>query len=441
MVEWLKENELGGRKVNYKLRDWLISRQRYWGAPIPIIYCGACGEFPVPEKNLPVELPTDVDFMPTGESPLIRSKKFHNVKCPKCGDNAARESDTMDTFVCSSWYYFRYTDPENKKEFASREMIRKWLPVDLYVGGAEHTVLHLLYSRFFTKALHNLGYIDFDEPFLKLRHQGMILAEDGRKMSKSLGNVINPDDIVERFGADCLRMYEMFMGPLEDAKPWNTNSIVGIYRFLERTYNYVFGGFAHSPFYNGKVLKQWISGELQVNTSHDLKALIHKTIKKVENDIENLKFNTAISQLMILRNEFCSVGEPESIPLPSPGRSITWYEKSQMIEKSDFEKFLIILSPFAPHLAEELWEKLGHKKSIFYEKWPEYDEELIKEENFELVIQINGRVRDKIQAAVDILENEAQKLALSSEQVKKWTENKEIKKVVFVKNRLINFIV
>ena len=451
MVEWLKENKLGGRKVNYKLRDWLISRQRYWGAQIPIIYCEKCarlrqgyggqGEVPVPEKDLPVELPDDVDFMPTGESPLIRSKKFHNVKCPKCGNNARRESDTMDTFVCSSWYYFRYADPENKKEFASKQAIEKWLPVDLYVGGAEHTVLHLLYSRFFTKVLYNLGYIDFDEPFLKLRHQGMILAEDGRKMSKSLGNVINPDDIIERFGADCLRMYEMFMGPLEDAKQWNTNSIVGIYRFLERTYNYIFGGFTHSPFYNEKVLKQWISGELQVNTSHDLKALIHKTIKKVENDIENLKFNTAISQLMILRNEFCSVGEPESIPLPSPGRSITWYEKSQMIEKSDFEKFLIILSPFAPHLAEELWKKLGYKKSIFHEKWPEYDEELIKEENFELVVQVNGRVRDRIKVQMDISEEEARKTAISSEQVKKWTENKEIKKVVFVKNRLINFIV
>ena len=438
MAKWLEKNKLGERKINYKLHDWLISRQRYWGAPIPIIYCDVCGEVPVPEKDLPVELPDDVDFMPTGESPLARSKKFHNVKCLKCGARAKRESDTMDTFVCSSWYYFRYADPKNKKEFASKKAIEKWLPVDLYVGGAEHTVLHLLYSRFFTKALHHLGYIDFDEPFLKLRHQGMILAEDGRKMSKSLGNVINPDEIVERFGADALRMYEMFMGPLEDAKPWNTNGIVGIARFLERTWNYVLGGFVHSPFYNDKVRKEWIEDVYKIKTPREIKVLLHKTIKKVGEDIENLKFNTAISQLMILRNSFYKVEEDE-IRIFTKSR-IGPTETGQWIAPKDFGKFLIILSPFAPHLSEELWEKLGNKKSIFYEKWPEYDEELIKEKTFELVVQINGKMRNTIPAAIDIFENEAKELAMKSEKVQKWLEGKEIKKVIFVKNRLINFI-
>ena len=236
---WLDKNKIGKKTINYKLRDWLISRQRYWGAPIPIIYCDSCGAVPVPEKDLPVLLPDDVDFMPTGESPLVRSKKFQDVKCPKCGAKAKRESDTMDTFVCSSWYYFRYADPHNEKEFVAKEKIKKWLPVDLYVGGAEHTVLHLLYSRFFTKVLHNLKLIDFDEPFLKMRHQGIVLAQDGQKMSKSLGNVINPDDVVAQFGADALRMFEMFMGPLEDSKKWDTKGIIGIYRFLERTWNFI----------------------------------------------------------------------------------------------------------------------------------------------------------------------------------------------------------
>ena len=286
MADWLEKEGLGTRKVNYKLRDWLVSRQRYWGAPIPIIYCDECastgsaqdGMVPVPEKDLPVELPDDVDFKPTGESPLKYSKKFQNIKCPKCGSSAKRESDTMDTFVCSSWYYLRYSDPKNYKQFASKENLKKWLPVDLYVGGAEHSVLHLLYSRFFTKVLHKLGYLEFDEPFLKLRHQGTILAEDGTKMSKSKGNVVNPDEVVEKYGADSLRMYEMFMGPLEDAKPWNTKGIIGVYRFLERVYKL-----------NSKLQD---SNPKQI-TNDRIQNLIHKTIRKVSGDIEDLKFNTA----------------------------------------------------------------------------------------------------------------------------------------------------
>ena len=403
---WLDKNKIGKKTINYKLRDWLISRQRYWGAPIPIIYCDSCGAVPVPEKDLPVLLPDDVDFMPTGESPLARSKKFQDVKCPKCGAKAKRESDTMDTFVCSSWYYFRYADPHNEKEFVAKEKIKKWLPVDLYVGGAEHTVLHLLYSRFFTKVLHNLKLIDFDEPFLKMRHQGIVLAQDGQKMSKSLGNVINPDDVVAQFGADALRMFEMLMGPLEDSKKWDTKGIIGIYRFLERTWNFI-----------SKIKNQKSKTQIK---NQKLENRIHKTIKKVTEDIEMLKFNTAISSMMILINEFA---------------------KEEEIAQEDFETFLKLLSPFAPHIAEEIWQQLGHNKSVFTEKWPQFDKNLVKDETIELVIQINGKVRDKIEVATDIFEEEAKKIALASEKIKTILSGQEPKKVIFVRGRLINIVI
>ncbi len=424
MVKWLEENNLGGRKINYKIRDWLVSRQRYWGAPIPIIYCDKCGTVPVPEKDLPVVLPDDVDFNPTGESPLVKSKKFHDVKCPKCGGKARRESDTMDTFICSSWYYFRYADPKNEKGFADKEKIKKWLPVDLYVGGAEHTVLHLLYARFFTKALHKLGYIYFDEPFLKLRHQGIILGEDNFKMSKSRGNVINPDKVIGEYGADALRMFEMFMGPLEDMKPWNTKGIVGISRFLNKVWGL-----------QGKIIVGDSKDSAQISNSQFLisnqnpkskiqnpkiDALIHKTIKKITDDIENLKFNTAISSLMILINEL---------------------EKQKSLEIRDWKLVILLLSPFAPHISEELWQKLGHKESIFKEKWPGYDPALIKNEEIDLVIQVNGRVRDIIKSNADISEDEAKKMAMESQKVKAFTNRKEFKKVIFVKGKLINIVV
>ena len=405
MTKWLEKQKIGQKKINYKLRDWLISRQRYWGAPIPIIYCDKCGTVLVPEKDLPVELPDDVDFKPTGESPLVYSKKFHNVKCPQCGLKARREADTMDTFVCSSWYYFRYTDPKNNKEFASKEKIKNWLPVDLYVGGAEHSVLHLLYARFFAKVLHNLGYVEFDEPFLKLRHQGIILAEDGRKMSKSLGNIINPNDVVDEFGADSLRCFEMFMGPLEDAKPWNTKGIIGLYRFLEKVWKIQYK--VSNRNYNNIV-------------DNKLEILINKTIKKVEKDIEDLKFNTAISSLMILANEL---------------------EKQKEVYLIHYEKYLILLSPFAPHLTEELWNRLGNKESIFARQWPKYDKNLIKDKEFDLIVQVNGKLRDTIKVAVNIPEAEAKELVMQSEKIKKYIIGKEIKKIIFVKNRLINIVV
>jgi leucyl-tRNA synthetase len=416
MAEWLEKNNLGKRKINYKLRDWLISRQRYWGAPIPIIYCDKCGAVPVPEKDLPVTLPNDIDFKPTGESPLVNSKEFHNVKCPKCGGKARRESDTTDTFVCSSWYYFRYADPKNEKEFASKKLINKWLPVDLYVGGAEHTVLHLLYSRFFTKVLHHLGYIDFDEPFLKLRHQGIILGPDGQKMSKSKGNVINPDDEVKKWGADTLRLFEMFLGSLEDMKPWDTKGIVGCYRFLEKVYK------LKSKVHPVKSTAEAVvaKGEFNRVKNSKLNSLTHKTIKKVSEDIENLRFNTAISALMILTKEL---------------------DKEKELPVADYKLLVTLLSPLAPFVAEELWEKLGHKESIFKESWPKFDPKLIKDEKIELVIQINGKIRDKIEADAGISENEAKRMAMESEKIKVFLTDKKIRKVIFVKGRLINIVI
>ncbi|MBU4030728.1 leucine--tRNA ligase, partial [Patescibacteria group bacterium] len=407
IVDWLEKKKLGGRTVNYKLRDWLVSRQRYWGAPIPIIYCEKCGAVPVPEKDLPVKLPRDVDFMPTGESPLKYAKKFQNVKCPKCGAAAKRESDTMDTFVCSSWYYLRYADPKNSKEFAGKKALKKWLPVDIYVGGAEHSVLHLLYARFFAKVLQKYGLVDFNEPFLKLRHQGTILAEDGTKMSKSKGNVVNPDKIVAEYGADILRLYEMFMGPLEDAKSWNTKGIMGVKRFLE---------------------KVWRRGNKIDNIKdNNLEKLLHKTIKKVTEDIEEFKFNTAISQMMIFANEA---------------------EKSGSVSLEVWKKFLLLLSPFAPHIAEELWERLkaasvktmASRRSIFLEKWPSYDAKIIQEKNIKLIIQINGKMRDIIEVEAGISEKEIEKLALSREKIQKWTDGEKPKKVIYIPERLVNLV-
>jgi leucyl-tRNA synthetase len=418
MIRWLENNNLGKRKVNYKIRDWLVSRQRYWGAPIPIIYCEKCGTVPVPEKNLPVKLPGDVDFKPTGESPLKYSKKFQNVNCPVCGGKARRESDTMDTFVCSSWYFFRYSDPRNNKEFASKKSLKRWMPVDLYVGGAEHSVLHLLYSRFFTKVLHNLSYIDFDEPFLKLRHQGIILGPDGQKMSKSRGNVINPDDEAKKWSADTLRLFEMFLGPLEDMKPWNTQGIVGVYRFLEKIWK-LQGKLKtkKSPY----KADQPRAEKLKITTqSLKLEISINKTIKKVSEDIENLRFNTAISSLMILTNEL---------------------EKEEFITTTNYQSLISLLSPFAPFICEELWSRLGYKESIFKELWPKYNKKLIRDEEIDFIVQVNGKVRDKIRVNADISEDQAKEISLTSEKIKSYIGNRKIKKVIFVKGRLVNFVV
>lgn len=400
MSQWLDGKKIGLKKINYRLRDWLVSRQRYWGAPIPIIYCDDCGEVPVPEENLPVLLPTDVNFLPTGESPLKHSKTFNDVACPTCKKPARREADTMDTFVCSSWYYFRFTDPKNSEEFASREAIEKWLPVDMYMGGAEHTVLHLMYARFFTKVLKKLGYINFDEPFMKLRHQGMILAEDGRKMSKSLGNVINPNEIVSEYGADTLRLHEMFLGPLEDMKAWNSATIIGPRRFLERVWK----------------LKEKVSN----GTMQTSEAIIHKTIQKVGEDIEEFGFNTAISSMMILVNEL---------------------EKPDAISSEAYETLLLLLAPFAPHITEELWHEIGNKESIHLAKWPVFDASKCVASEVTIAIQVGGKLRDTIVVPAGDPEEAIKELALARPLVVKWVDGNTIKKVIYVKGRLINIVV
>ena len=390
---------VGGKMVTtYRLRDWLVSRQRYWGAPIPIIYCDECGTVPVPEEDLPVKLPEDVDFVPTGESPLALSKSFHQVKCPTCGKPARRESDTMDTFVCSSWYYYRFTDPHNNNVFASEHTIKKWLPVNLYMGGAEHTVLHLLYARFFTKILHELGYTAFDEPFQKLRHQGMILAEDGRKMSKSLGNVVNPDDVVREYGADTLRIYEMFMGPIDIQKAWNTKNITGAYRFVERSY---------------RLLEKRTDNEPE-----SFAPILHETIKKVGSDISELKFNTAISQLMICLNAADSGISDDSLKV-----------------------FTLLLAPFAPHLAEEMWENLGEKDSVHIAEWPVYDEAILSSGGAKITVQINGKRRGEISLADDASQEDALASARAIASVDTILSEGKQKRIIYIPKRILNIVV
>jgi len=414
ITQWLKKNNLGGPAVNYKLRDWIFSRQHYWGEPIPLIHCRKCGVVKVPEKDLPVKLPEVKNYQPTdtGESPLAKISDWVNVKCPVCGGEAKRETDTMPNWAGSNWYFIRYTDPKNEKEFASEKNMKYWLPVDLYNGGMEHTTLHLLYSRFWYKALNDLDLVPQDEPYKKRVSHGMILAEDGRKMSKSFGNVITPEKVTDEFGADALRMYEMFMGPYDQAINWSTDGLQGVFRFLDRI-NKVF----INIFSNKEDLKEKKS------------KLIHRTIKKVSEDIENMRFNTAISSMMEYFNErdFASkINKHEEL-------------EGNEVDMEAIQKFLIILSPFAPHLAEELWEKLGHKDSIFKEKWPQYDPDLIIEKEIEFVVQVNGKVRDRVTVSPDITEEEAREMALNSEKVKKFLKGQP-KKVIFVKGKLINLV-
>jgi leucyl-tRNA synthetase len=413
----LESKQKGKRITNYHLRDWLVSRQRYWGAPIPIIWCEDCGAVPVDPKDLPVILPRDVDFKPTGQSPLVDSKEFHDVKCPKCGGPARRESDTMDTFVDSSWYYLRYCDPQNDEVFSEPEKIKYWCPVDIYVGGAEHAVLHLLYARFMAYALHDLGYLDFEEPFTKLRNQGLILGPDGEKMSKSRGNVVNPDEVIEQYGADSIRLYEMFMGPLEDAKPWDTSGIVGIRRFLDKVWmmreraSVIASEAKQSP---------EIASSPSAPRNDKMARLLNKAIKKVTDDIKSLKFNTAISAMMICANAM---------------------QNEETIARPEYEKFVAILAPFAPHLAEEIWHDLGHTESIFAQAWPTYDEAMLRDELVPIAVQVNGKLRATMELSPDLPEKDVQDRALAAENVTKYVEGKEIAKVIFVPGRLINIVV
>jgi leucyl-tRNA synthetase len=403
-ISWLKERDLGDVAVNYKLRDWIFSRQRYWGEPIPLVHCDSCGIVPLDEKDLPLTLPEVESYTPTGtgESPLAAIEEWVNTMCPKCGGKAKRETNTMPQWAGSCWYYLRYLDPHNTEELASKEKIDYWMPVDLYIGGLEHAVLHLLYARFWHKVLFDIGVVKGDEPFQRLINQGMILGEGGIKMSKSLGNVINPDEVIADFGTDTMRLYEMFMGPLKVSKPWSTKGTAGVHRFLDRVW---------------RVSDREISKD---NPTPELVKILHQTIKKVSQDTSDLEFNTAIAQMMIFINEVF---------------------KSPVLYKDIWEPFVLLLSPYAPHLGEELWQKLDHKESLAYAQWPEWDEELVKESVLEIVIQINGKVRAKLELPAGTSKDETEKLAFQNEKIKAYTDGKTIVKVIVVPDKLVNIVV
>jgi leucyl-tRNA synthetase len=436
MTAWLEGKSLGKKTVNYKLRDWLFSRQRYWGEPIPIVHCAACGQVPVPEDQLPVKLPEVKDYKPTGtgESPLAAVADWVNTKCPKCAGPGKRETNTMPQWAGSCWYYLRYIDPKNEKAAWASEAEKAWGPVDCYVGGAEHAVLHLLYARFWHKVLFDLGFVSTKEPFKKLRHQGMILsfshidskgvyhgydeidydeagaavlkdsgekmASQVEKMSKSKKNVVNPDAVLKQYGADAFRLYEMFMGPFEQSKPWDMRNIEGVSGFLRKVWALVA---ASTP----------AEGE-------GLVALRHKTIKKITDDIAGFGFNTGVSTLMIYRNAIAEQKPPA---------------------RADLETLLVLLHPFAPHITEELWEKLGHKTCLAAQKWPEYNENLAKDSSVEYAVQVNGKVRATFTIAADATEDQAKATALALDKTKAGVDGKNIVKIIFVKNRLVNIVV
>ena len=402
--KWLEENGKGKTKVNFKLRDWVFSRQRYWGEPIPLVNCEKCGWVAIPEDQLPLELPNVDSYEPTenGESPLAPMTDWVNTTCPCCGGPAKRETDTMPQWAGSSWYFLRYCDPHNDEALASKEALEYWTPVDWYNGGMEHTTLHLLYSRFWHKFLYDIGVVPTKEPYQKRTSHGMILGENGEKMSKSRGNVVNPDDIVNEYGADTMRLYEMFIGDFEKAAPWNSASIKGCRRFVERVWN----------------LQDIVSDENGIREK--LEASFHKTIKKVTEDIDNLKANTAIAALMSLLNEIYDSGS---------------------ITKDEYKIFTLLLNPFAPHVTEEIWEVMSFGGTVTDQKWPEYDEEKCKENSIEIVAQINGKVRTKLVVPADISAEDAVALAKEDEKIKEATEGKTIVKELYVKGRLVNIVV
>ena len=405
----------GQRSVNYRLRDWLVSRQRYWGTPIPIIYCEECGAVPVPEKDLPVLLPEDAEFLPTGDSPLALHQGFLNVPCPDCGKPSKRETDTMDTFVDSSWYFLRYTSPNHSEAAFDPEAAAKWVPVDQYTGGVEHAVMHLLYARFFVKALRDLGLLSFDEPFTRLFNQGTIIFGH-QKMSKSRGNVVAPDDFVKRVGADAMRCYLMFLGPWDQGGEWNDSGLNGMFRWMNRVWE-----LAHR---NPAELKNAAVDEGSVR---DLTRLVHQTIRKVSDDLERFKNNTAIAALMEYTNSMARTWERADVD-PE-----TWEQA--------IERLLLLMAPLAPHITEELWERIGHSESIHDQTLPEWDPELAAEDEITLVVQVNGRLRDRIQIQASIEENAAKQTAMDSDKVKVHTEGKTIVKVIYVPGRLVNIVV
>ena len=404
VIDYLEENGIGIKKVNYKLRDWVFSRQRYWGEPIPMVHCEKCGWVPLPEEELPLVLPDIEDYEPgeNGESPLAKQTEWLKTACPHCGGTATRETDTMPQWAGSSWYYLRYMDPHNNTALASKDALAYWGPVDWYNGGMEHTTLHLLYSRFWHKFLYDIGVVPTKEPYAKRTSHGMILGSNGEKMSKSKGNVINPDDIVNEFGADTFRVYEMFMGPFDQTAPWSMESIRGCAKFLDRVWNLqdmLIDGNAYSP---------------------EFEKMMHQSIKKVSNDIEEMKFNTAVSTFMSMTNEFY---------------------RAKKINKAEFNTFLQLLNPFAPHMTEELYQILGNEKNISQTPWPQYDEAKTVENTIELPIQINGKLKSTIQITVDAPESDVKDLVHNNSQVQNATADKTIVKEIYVKNKIYNIVV
>ncbi len=414
MIAWLDEQGRGKAEVTYRLRDWLISRQRYWGTPFPVVYCETCGMQPLPESDLPVILPTDAEFQPTGQSPLIHHPEFLNVTCPVCGGKARRETDTMDTFMDSSWYWFRYTDPRNAEAPFDPELAKRWTPVDLYTGGIEHAILHLLYARFFTKVIRDLGLIEFGEPFLRLRNQGMILAAEGTKMSKSRGTQIGPDDLVARHGADALRLHLMFLGPWEQGGPWNDRGITGMERFLRRAFLLV-----------SSTGTRELSGSDPGET--DLRALTHRTIRKVTNDLDAFHFNTMIAALIEYTNELMKLRESGVAETPA------W--------RKAMETLTLLMAPATPYVAEEMWSRLGNEFSVHLQSWPAYDEALVTVATVEIPVQVNGKVRDRIVVAAGAPDEEMLAAAWSLDKIREHTSGKSVVREIVVPGRLVNLIV
>lgn len=420
IVEKLASMGLGEKKVNFRLRDWLVSRQRYWGAPIPVVYCEECGIVPVPESQLPVELPYDVEFAPDGKSPLAKSEAFVNTTCPHCGKPAKRETDTLDTFVCSSWYYLRYPDNKNTEAPFNPELINKMLPVDKYVGGPEHACMHLLYARFITKALRDMGYLNFDEPFTSLTHQGLILGPDGLKMSKSKGNTISPDDYIKEYGADVFRMYLMFGFAYTEGGAWSDDGIKSVNRFVERIERII--DTAREAISKGENNKTTMD-----KAEKELNYWRHNTIKSVTDDTDKLQFNTAIARMMEFINALSKYTQEKEMNLD--------------FLKDVVSDYLRLLAPFAPHFSEEQWSLLGNSYSIFNEAWPKFDPKALVKDEVEIAIQVNGKIKNKIMVSSDLDEEGIKAAALADEKIIASTEGKTVVKVIVIKGRLVNIVV
>lgn len=429
-IEFFENEKIGSKNINYRLRDWLVSRQRYWGAPIPMVYCEKCGIVPVDDKDLPVILPEKVEFKPRGQSPLATVDEFVNTKCPSCKGDAKRETDTMDTFVDSSWYYLRYLSPNDDKQIFDIDKVNNWLPVDQYIGGIEHAILHLLYSRFITKVFYDIKLVNFKEPFKNLFTQGMII-KDGAKMSKSKGNVVSPDGLIEKYGADTQRLYTLFISPPQRDAEWNDRGVIGSSRFLNRLWQLVSK--------NEELLKRTKKGEINSklldNTSKALYRKTHSTIKKVTDDIEtSWHLNTAIAAVMELLN----MAEPFNVP-----RNVNESEESLQnfyVFRECIESIIVLLAPMVPHICEELWEIIGNTPSVFAENWPSYNQDALVEDEIEMPIQINGKVRSRIMVAIDLSQDEIKAKVVEDDKIKEFLAGKEIKKIVVVPKKLINIV-